>query len=577
MKRNILIPIFLLLFVLGSFQIALAESQQEEQPQESVESFITVIAINQDGALDVTEKITYNFGELEKHGIFRNIPVKYKARGGNYSLRVSNVNVQDENENNQPFEAYYVGDDLEIKIGDPDFFVSGKKTYVINYSLERAINFFKNHDELYWNVNGTGWKVPIKEIGALITLPKQTDVSQVNFECFSGEYGSGEGCEDVDRNFQEKEIFFFEKDLRAHQGMTVVVGFPKGLVHEPSFSQNIKEMAKDNWIIFLPVFSYLFLFYLWRTRGKDPKGKGTIITQFDSPENLSPSEVGTIIDERAENKDITAEIINLAIKGYQKITKIEKQGILTEEDYKLEKLRNADDGLNSYQKELFNIFFEKDRKNVNLSDLKNKVHKDFKKMKTSLYSGLTEDGYFVKNPRKVRMKYLAVGIVVSIAGFFISGLLGAIGAFSFMATGVMIMVFGIFAPQRTRKGVLTKEHILGLKKYLKVAEKDRLRFHNAPEKNPKHFENLLPFALALGVEKQWAKQFKNIYKEPPSWYNDGSHAGFNSILFASSLSNFSTKAQASLYSAPSSAASGGSGFSGGGVGGGFGGGGGGSW
>jgi uncharacterized membrane protein len=134
-------------------------------------------------------------------------------------------------------------------------------------------------------------------------------------------------------------------------------------------------------------------------------------------------------------------------------------------------------------------------------------------------------------------------------------------------------------PQKTLKGVATKEYILGLKKYLSVAEKDRLKFHNAPDKNPQRFEKLLPYAMVLGVEKEWAEQFKDIYKQNPNWYEDrtGSPVAFNSLIFVNSLNSFSSEANSSLYSNPSSGASGGSGFSGGGSGGGFGGGGGGSW
>jgi uncharacterized membrane protein len=135
----------------------------------------------------------------------------------------------------------------------------------------------------------------------------------------------------------------------------------------------------------------------------------------------------------------------------------------------------------------------------------------------------------------------------------------------------------MFMPARTQKGVEAKEYIEGLKLYMTVAEKDRINFHNAPEKNPQRFEKLLPFAMALGVENEWAKQFEGIYNQQPSWYNDPTQQTFTALLLINSLSTFQTQSQGALVSSPSSAGSGGSGFSGGGSGGGFGGGGGGSW
>ena len=142
-------------------------------------------------------------------------------------------------------------------------------------------------------------------------------------------------------------------------------------------------------------------------------------------------------------------------------------------------------------------------------------------------------------------------------------------------------------PAKTRQGVLAYEHILGLKMYLSVAEKDRLDFHNSPKnltptvknmptKTAAHFENLLPYAMALGVHKEWSEQFKDIYQQSTNWYSDGTGSHFTSIALANNLIDFSASANTAIASTPSSASGGGSGFSGGG-GGGFGGGGGGSW
>ena len=143
--------------------------------------------------------------------------------------------------------------------------------------------------------------------------------------------------------------------------------------------------------------------------------------------------------------------------------------------------------------------------------------------------------------------------------------------------GAIIIVIGYFMPAKTVVGVEQKRYLLGLREYINIAEKDRIKFHNAPQKSPKHFEALLPFAMVFGLEREWGKQFEGIYTTQPGWYSDSGMAGFNSYLFASSLHDFNSVAATSLSSAPSSASGGGSGFSGGGAGGGFGGGGGGSW
>lgn len=146
--------------------------------------------------------------------------------------------------------------------------------------------------------------------------------------------------------------------------------------------------------------------------------------------------------------------------------------------------------------------------------------------------------------------------------------------FLLIPTFIVYMLFWQLSPVKTEHGVAIKEHLLGLKLYLKVAEKDRLAFHNAPEKMPEVFEKLLPYAMVFGVDKAWAKEFESIYTTPPSWYEGSQTGHFSAIAFTSSLSSFSSLTSSALSSTPGgSSGSGGGGSSGGGGGGG----GGGSW
>jgi uncharacterized membrane protein len=126
-------------------------------------------------------------------------------------------------------------------------------------------------------------------------------------------------------------------------------------------------------------------------------------------------------------------------------------------------------------------------------------------------------------------------------------------------------------PVKTREGVLMRERLEGFKRYLSVAEKDRITYHNAPERSPEVFEAFLPYAMAFGVEKAWAKYFEDLYTSEPEWYTGGTTGTFALGSLASDLSSFTTSVSAA--SAPQSSGAGGGGSSGGG----FGGGGGGSW
>jgi len=195
---------------------------------------------------------------------------------------------------------------------------------------------------------------------------------------------------------------------------------------------------------------------------------------------------------------------------------------------------------------------------------------------------LISDGYFPQKPSRVQGKYILFGAIIlfgtTFLGRMLGGVIGALAVGSLVASGIIVVIFGMIMPVKTKKGVDTKEYILGLKLYMEVAEKNRIKFFNAPAKNPEHFEKLLPYAMMLGVEREWAEKFKDIYTVAPSWYSDPTGGTFNSLILINSLNNFNHSANAALFTAPGGAAGGGSGFGGGGFsGGGFGGGGGGSW
>lgn len=557
---------------------------------EKIDNFFITININADATINVSEKIEYNFGVSSRHGIIRDIPVNYQARGGNFNLRVSDVTVEDESGQTSKFESSFSGNNLVIKIGDENEFVSGLKVYRINYKINRAINYFDSFDELYWNVTGNDWQVPIMHSIATVIFPAEEAREQVQKKCFAGYAGDTDECSSgefvLSGNLVREIIFNQDSPLKPGQGFTIVAGFPKGMVIQPTAVESSVEIVKDNLIVLLPLFTFLIMYYLWHGRGRDPEGRGTIIAQYNAPDRLTPGEVGTIIDEKVDNKDISANIINLAVNGYLKITAIEnKWGVFGSKDYYLEKLKESDDFLEDFDKELLGSLFKTGVK-VKISELKNKFYNDLNRVKNKIYKEVVVKGYFPESPESVRTKYAMIGAGIIFLGIFLGIFLinysGFFGVVSLAASGFIIMVFGSIMPAKTKKGVDAKEYILGFKEYLSVAEKSRIDFHNAPEKNPERFEKLLPFAIVLGVEEAWAKQFEGIYNESPSWYSDPGGARFNAVFLAHNLGSFSSIADRSLSSTPSSsrggAAGGGSGFGGGGFsGGGFGGGGGRSW
>lgn len=569
---------FFLISIMMSFFVFISFANAEEK----ISDFRVDIRLLPDASFIVDEKITYDFPDSEnRHGIYRDIPTKYDRYGGKYTIEIDDVIVKDPSGQPLPFTEEKINTRLRLKIGDPNVLVQGRKEYEIQYHVRQAINYFNDHDELYWNVTGNEWQVNIDQAVAKVNLPEEISESSLATECYSGPSGANEPCLSKRYDFSSVQMVTaatFVAEMRAiGDGMTIVISLPKGALYEPTLLKKAIKFIWDNIGVLFPIVTALAMFYVWSKRGRDPQGKGTIIAQFESPDGLAPSEVGTIVDEKADNSDISSDIINLAVRGYIKIKRLEEQGVIFKSsDYTLQKLKEADSLANQFEKELMDGIFRSGSE-VKISELKTKFYKDLEKIKDSIYGSVTDKGYFISNPDKVRIWYAVFGALVAFVGF-LSFAFSVVQAAGLMISGILIIFFGRIMPRKTERGVAAYEHILGLKEYLSVAEKDRMEYHYAPEKNPELFEKLLPYAMALGVEERWAKQFEGIYKGTPVWYDDPQGHAFNSILLVNSLNSFSSTTRESMTATPNSGAGGGaSGFGGGFSGGGFGGGGGGSW
>ncbi|XOU94944.1 MAG: DUF2207 domain-containing protein [Candidatus Kerfeldbacteria bacterium] len=572
-----LVLIFILLFI-PTMTLGLNTGPSGEQ----IDQFYSVISINQDSSITVVEHITYNFEKMERHGIYRTIPYSYERDGYKYNLRINVLSVVDENNNFLTYTVSKSSGEFEIKIGDADKYVSGVKNYVIEYKVDRAINYFEDYDEFYWNVTGNEWYLDIKKSGALVSLSENISNSELQTACYTGIYGSEEQDCTVS-NIDEGIEFSSNSTLSSDEGLTVVFGWPKGITIQPDGMQLFLWFMQDNWPIFFPLLIFIVMYFLWYTRGRDPEVRDTIIPIYESPNKMTAGELGTIVDEKVDLKDISATIIQLAVKGYIKIKEIDlKKLIGKSKDYELIKLKDSDGSLIEFEKlVLEGIFGKNDTKKV--SALKNKFYTHLPGIKKSIYELVVTNDYFPANPDKVRTMYGSIGAIsIIIVMFILAAATSTLGTLTFVSIGVGVAITIIFAfimPRKTIKGAETHSKILGFKWFLSVTETERLKFHNSPTKSPKSFEENLPYAMVLGVEKEWAGQFDDIYLTPPDWYEGNAGNVFGALYLANSLSSMTSNVNSAMVSRPNSSGGGTSGFSSGGgfSGGGFGGGGGGSW
>jgi uncharacterized membrane protein len=547
-----------------------------------IQKFSAEIFVQRDSAINVTETIEVNFIGAW-HGLYRSIPIEYVSpQGFNYSLFVKFDSATDDAGHALEVESARDRHYLKWKIYVDDA-SDAVRTIVLHYRVTNGLKYFEDHDELYWNVTGDEWDVPIENASAQILLPP--GVTGIRALVFTGANGSR--AQNAEAVTSDNSVnVSMQRPLAFHEGLTVVVGWDKGFVKEPATSDLVNQFFESNWPLFFPVPIFLFMFWLWFTRGRDPR-VGAIAVQYAPPEGMTPAEAGTLVDDDAAMRDITATIVDLAVRGYLTIEEKESQhmmGLYSNKEYVFHMAKKPAEwkGLKSHELLLLaGIFANGMAPDVELSTLQNEFYKNLPPIKDSIFDALMERGYFQHRPDYVRGGFLvgggALGAVLFVLGMSLSQRMGMAPA-PFMIAAVVsaaiVMGFGWFMPARTVEGAKAVAGVLGFEDFITHVEADHME---RISQTPATFEKFLPFAMALGVEKKWVGAFKNIYSQPPSWYQGSSFgSGFYPLMFVNSLDNMTARASSVMTSAPRS--SGGSGFGGGGSsGGGFGGGGGGGF
>ncbi len=546
---------------------------------ERILSFHSDVRVFTDGMIEVTETIQVRAeGNQIRRGIYRDFPVEYEDRlGNNYEITVEPMAVQ-RNEMPEAFHTVRNQRDVRIYFGRSDRLIeAGVHTYTYRYRANRLLGFFEQHDELYWNVTGNRWAFPIDKASATVTLEFDAPRNQILVEGYTGR--SGSKAQEYGRFMDEAGAIHFSADgpLPPAHGLTIVVGWPKGLVVEPSRLQRIGWLLSDNKNLLIALLGLVLLlaYYIpvWRKHGKDPE-EGVVVTRYEPPKGFSPASLRYIRQMYYDDKVMTAAIVNLAVKGY---LKIKKKG----DTHSISKLdtRTLRPALATGEHELYTALFSEDDV-VTLKDFNHELLGKARSEHKKSLKGDYNEKYFRTNGS---LNLPPVAIVLIATGL---SLTAGNGPTFLVIAAIILMIltmvfFAIIMKRPTIRGRKLLDDMLGFKDYLEIAEKEELNLRNPPEKTPELFESLLPFALALGVDQEWSDRFASLLasiRQPdggsysPSWY-DGKWNSMNLSKATNSLSHGLNSAVSSSVTAPGSSSGGGGGGSSGGGGGGGGGGG----
>jgi uncharacterized protein (TIGR04222 family) len=583
---------------------------------EEISSFASDITVERSGTLVVRETIVYDFGTVPHHGIYRDVIVRTNYAPEEHTDRVYPLTVVSVT-GSPGTPAQYTQEEVpatndasttwdRIKIGDPDRTITGVHTYELTYRIRGIPNAFADHDEVTWNVNGTSW--PVFTIGTRAVVHTPGPVTAVN--CAAGPYGSTSPCGAAASS--GSTATFSSPMLGPFSNMTVTVALPKGaIVPRPrpileerfNFASAFRLTAGTVGLALalLVVLGIGALVILWLV-GRDRRARGSAVdvafaagdgpdervpllrhdetpVEFAPPDGLRPGQIGTLVDFRANPLDVTATIVDLAVRGYLTIADADPGEHRRASDWSLTRTGKAADDLLPYEQELLTGLF-RDGGTVSISGLRYEFADRMRKVQAALTDDAKDRGWFAKGNAWMRFSVGCLGVVVVAIGVASTIALAAwthaaLVAIPVIVAGIVLLVGARFAPRRTATGYAVLRHVDGFRRFIDGSEKERARF--AERKNL--FSEYLPYAIVFGATHKWAQAFAGLDGEPPdtsSWYPRV--GAFDALAFSSAIDGFTVTTAGTLTSVPASTSSGASGFSGGGFsGGGGGGGGGGSW
>jgi hypothetical protein len=555
MKRT-----FLLVLLGAAFAIGISPRQAAHADEGwTITQLAIEYTVAKDGTITATETIRADFGSLEKHGIFRYFyervpcgdpiagaqqPIYDCPSGYNreYSYDIKSVTRLDGS--TWKYEVSRQAGKVTVKIGDADILISGAQDYVISYTLRGALDAYDDHGELYWDASGE-WPVPIETFAISVELPAGAEAYAI---CYQGYANSDEQCEASTAGNVAR--FASNRELSSFEQVTIAVGWQPGVVEIPAPMLEDRLTIGD--LFTLDVFEWggLILSFIagvvlvgsaWWTYGRDrsytsiyyltnnpeehtrPLFAGQeVVVEYLPPEDLRPAQMGVLLDERADTLDVTATIVDLAVRGYLHITELPKKGWFGSNDWKLTKKQEAN-GLNAFEKKVLNSLFETGDE-VELSDLRYKFATDLATAKNLIYDDAMQRRWFSMKPESARGMWVIVAISLLFFGAGLSVFAGLLFHRALMPLGLLpaalaMLVLSRSMARRTAAGSEMLRRVLGFRLYIATAEKHRQEFNEQEN----IFARYLPYAIVFGCVSKWAKAFEGlddqVSQSTSSWYS----------------------------------------------------------
>jgi uncharacterized membrane protein len=461
--------------------------------------------------------------------------------------RIDNVQVF---ENGQPYErgrsqpgTYSVstsGGELEILWWFAPA-TNETRNFSITYDVTGNLRVYGDREQLWWRAIDTDFAADIRDVTVTVNLPQpvaQEDLSLAYYR-----------AADKDVTYEvvsPTTVRFDAADLRQGDALEVRLEFPRMTTATVPAWQAADDARREREarlepykalanVLLAAVGILLFIggtigvYLLWFTKGRDAPVALPIDLLREPPDDLPAAAVGTLIDERANDHDVIASIVELGERGVLYIEERPQKGIAgflgvgATNDFEIRRVDKTQP-LAKHEQELMRAIFGNGSKDVvRLKDIRERFAQNQSKVKSALYDELVKQGYFPRNPETTRTMYRTAGFLLLGAAIVIGfGGMGLIGDFAPLAI-VPIIALGFLAlaliavsgtmSRKTLKGAEAAAKWLAFRRYLADIE----RYENV-DAAKQVFNRYLPYAVAFELERSWVRKFARVDAPPPTWY-----------------------------------------------------------
>ena len=486
------------------------------------------ITINQDGSLDVTETLVYVYDQgsfrrglreipLGRVDSITNVRLEEVTNGAVDPYRETSFNEDDEADFGVPgtFGTKKEGNDIRIR-WVYDRTSNSSRTFRLSYRVNGGIRVYDDRYEIDWYAIPPDWDSSINSSAVRVTLPAGIESEGLTIASSppSAESRSGNAVTWTTTN--------------TSNGFEVGVQLPRtalqsGVPGWQNFEENVKPLLNVGLLlasVLILVLGILWNMRRWYKAGRDKQVKLLSDYITEPPSDLPPGLVGTLLDESADVRDVIATVVDMGRKGNLTIRESEQGGLFSSKDFEYTQTGNKV----QYQfEEMVMHSFFKHGNPVNLSDLKNTFYSDLPPIYNQMYQSLVGLKYFPENPQGVRTRNRVLGIFLLIAGGALAfvGITFADVFTPFLAVpGVALGIVGMVTlgmagimPRKTDMGSEQAEKWRAFSRYLQQMQ----RYTNVQAAADK-FQQYLPYAVALGVERELTHQFNSVPSAMPTYY-----------------------------------------------------------